>query len=86
MSAIRPATYYEWLLLIQRHHLRLGPLERAGGSLVNHALDPTNRTISIGFWDHQSGTGLLDVDAIGAPRPVVVQPAPPIPDGNPDWD
>jgi hypothetical protein len=60
MSHLTPATFYDWLLLIKKHHLKLGPLEGFKDSLVHHALDANNRNISYGFWDHQSGSGYLD--------------------------
>ena len=89
MSAIRPATYHEWLLLVKRNKLRLGPLEGIGEALCNHALHRLNGRVSYGFWDHQAGSGFLDMehgDARLAQETMrKIEPAPPVSDNDPDW-
>jgi hypothetical protein len=83
MAAIYPKTFYEWLMLLNRHRLKLGPLEAFKDSRVHHALGVIDRQ-SYGFWDHQSNTGVLDPDK-HAPAPVEIPPAPPVPDTDPYW-
>jgi len=83
-EVFRPATFYEWLMLIKHHKLRLGPLEGYRDSLVHHALGRTNGQ-SFGFWDHQANSGFLDMERGAAPRAREIKPAPPVSDADPDW-
>ena len=87
MSAIRPATYHAWLLLVKKNRLRLGPLEGMGESLVNHALARSSNRASYGFWDHQSNTGFIDMEQgnLQLRERDTVSPAPPVPADDPDW-
>jgi hypothetical protein len=41
-------------------------------------------TISYGMWDHRTNSGFLDPDK-SAPKQEIRE-APPIPDGDKDWD
>jgi hypothetical protein len=106
-----PKTYYEWLMRLNEHRLKCGPLEAFKDSRVHHALKPgTIGNVSYGMWDHQTQTGYLEWDRIeadqkreealknAAPRQSGdtsssgssltdrIKPAPPIPDGDKDWD
>lgn len=58
---LRPKTFYEWLLLMKQHHLKLSRLEGLDSSLVHHALDGKNPNLSYGMWDHQAAAGYLDL-------------------------
>jgi hypothetical protein len=81
MPAITPATFYEWLMLVKQHRLKLGPLEGFKDSLVHHALGRYDKR-SYGFWDHQSCTGFLNPET---PEEIEVKPAPPVRADDPEW-
>lgn len=81
MATIYPKTFYEWLMLLNRHRLKCGPLEAFKDSRVHHALGRVDKR-SYGFWDHQSGTGILTPEE---PAPIEVKPAPPAPDSD-EWN
>lgn len=88
MAKITPQSFYEWLMLLNAHHLKCGPLEAFKDSRVHHAISRTDSKITYGFWDHQTNTGYLDLDQSQAPKPEVkeILAAPPIPDGDKEWD
>ena len=81
MAAITPKTFYEWLMLLNVHRLKCGPLEAAGASRTHHALGKYDNQ-PYGFWDHQSATGYLDPDH---PMGRDVKPAPPTDEHDPEW-
>ena len=78
---IRPATFYDWLMLLNHHRLKCGPLEAFQNERFHHALGRVDRQ-SYGFWDHRSNTGYLEPDKVFT---VDVKPAPPIPEGDREW-
>jgi hypothetical protein len=85
-----PKTYYEWLLLLNELRLKVGPCEAFKDERFNHALKPgTLGNVSYGMWDHKTNTGYISwekLESIGKPKPIEVTPAPPIKDGNKEWD
>ena len=95
MANIVPKSFYEWLMELKRLKLKCGPLEAFKEERVNHALKPGSiGNVSYGMWDHRTNSGYLDVDrlethqkaAAARTRTDDIAPAPPIPDGNKDWD
>jgi hypothetical protein len=58
----KPASFYDWLMLLNKHHLKVGPLEAFKDERFHHALSRSNSNISFGFWDHRTATGFLDMD------------------------
>lgn len=92
-NVLNPKTYYDFLIQVKRLKLKLGPLEGAGDAMVNHALSRQNSSLTCGFWDHQANAGYIDLDKVAlvhradaAVKALEVKPAPPIPDGDKDWD
>ena len=81
MASLAPATFYDWLMLLNQHRLKCGPLEAFKDSRTHHALGRYDNR-PYGFWDHQSGCGYLDPDK-AMDRQIV--PAPPVDDSDPDW-
>jgi hypothetical protein len=95
MENITPKYFYDWLMLLKANGLKVAPLEAFKDSRVTHALKPnTLGNVSYGMWDHRAepngGSGYLNWDLIerDMARKAVreIAPAPPIPDGNKDWD
>ena len=92
MEKTVPKTYYDWLMLLKANRLKVGPCEAFGEERFNHALKPnTLGKVSYGMWDHRTNTGYiawekLEEDAKHVTRPIDVTPAPPIPDGDKEWD
>jgi len=81
MAAITPKTFYEWLMLLNAHRLKCGPLEAFGEARTHHALGRYDNK-PYGFWDHQAAAGYLDIDH---PIAVDVKPAPPVSDADREW-
>lgn len=89
-----PKTYYQWLMLLTANGLKCGPLQSFKDARVHHAIKPnTLGNVSFGMWDHQTDTGFIDWDKLTEgtrratpPPPREVVPAPPIPDGDKEWD
>jgi hypothetical protein len=80
---------------LKRLKLKCGPLEAFQESRFNHALRPGSiGNVSYGMWDHRTDTGYIDVDRLEAhqkasatkTRTDNIAPAPPIKDGDKDWD
>jgi hypothetical protein len=81
MAVIRPATFYDWLMLLHEHRLKCGPLEAFDGERFHHAIGRFDRQ-SYGFWDHRTQTGYLEPDKVFVRE---VTPAPPVSDTDPEW-
>jgi hypothetical protein len=85
-----PKTFYEWLMILKDHRLKAGPLEAFQDERFQHAVKPgTIGNVSFGMWDHKTNTGYINWDRVEAPPspvPVNVLSAPPIPDGDKEWD
>lgn len=92
-----PKYFYDWLMLLKANGLKAAPLEAFKDSRITHAIKPnTIGNVSYGMWDHRAegtgGSGFLNWERIEADKDLVrakeraIAPAPPIPDGNKDWD
>ena len=81
METFRPKTFYEWLMLLNEHRLKCGPLEAFKDERFHHALGRMDRQ-SYGMWDHKTGAGYLTPDKVFVRQ---IAPAPPVPDDNPEW-
>jgi hypothetical protein len=91
MEHEKPTTYYRWLLLLKKLRLKVGPCEAFQDERFNHALKPgTLGDVSYGMWDHKTNTGYISWEKIeahtGGAKHIEVTPAPPIKDGNKEWD
>jgi hypothetical protein len=89
MANITPTTFYDWLMAVKAAGLKCGPLEAFKDERYCHALAKSaapmaTGTISYGMWDHRTNTGFLNPD-VSQPK-TEVKPAPPIPDGDKEWD
>lgn len=89
MANITPPTFYDWLMELNRLRLKAGPLEAFKDERFQHALSRTASgvgagTISYGMWDHRTNSGFVNPD-VSQPK-AEVKPAPPIPDGDKEWD
>lgn len=62
MAIEKPNTFYSWLMLLNKHHLKVGPLESFKDERFQHALSRSNSNVSFGFWDHRTDSGFLDMD------------------------
>ena len=78
MAVINPATFYEWLMLANRHRLKIGPLEAFKDSRVHHALGRVDKR-SYGFWDHQTCIDFLNPNE---PTPIEFKHAQPVKKGE----
>lgn len=85
MTEIKPKTFYDWLMLLNQHGLKCGPLEAFRESRTHHALSRTNGRLTFGLWDHQSNTGFLNPDGLVVPAKEIKE-APPVADGDKEWD
>jgi hypothetical protein len=85
-----PKSYYEWLLLLNKLRLKVGPCESFQDERFNHALKPgTIGNVSYGMWDHKTNSGYISWEKLQAhagPKRIEVAPAPAIKDGNKEWD
>lgn len=89
-----PKTFYEWCQLLRKLRLKVGPYESFKEESFQHALKPgTLGKVSYGMWDHHTNTGYINWDKVEGIVPATkspgtdnVRPAPPIPDGDKDWD
>jgi hypothetical protein len=86
-----PKSFYEWCLILRQLRLKIGPYETFKDEIFTHALKPgTLGQVSYGMWDHKTGTGYISWEKIeahtGGPKHIEVTPAPPIKDGNKEWD
>jgi hypothetical protein len=91
MNKEPPKTYYEWLMRLNELRLKVGPCEAFQDERFNHALKPgTLGNVSYGMWDHKTNTGYISWEKLeahaGAVKRIEVAPAPPIQDGNKEWD
>lgn len=86
MAKITPKTYYEWLMVLNQHRLKVAPMESFGDERFNHAVarGAASSSFSYGMWCHRTDTGWVDPDALRPKKEVT--PAPPIPDGDKEWD
>ena len=89
MANIVPKTFYDWLMAVKAAGLKAGPLEAFKEERYQHAVAKSaapmaSGTISYGMWDHRTHTGFLNPD-ISQPKQEV-KSAPPIPDGDKEWD
>jgi hypothetical protein len=92
MANITPKTFYDWLMAVKAAGLKCGPLEAFQDERFNHALSKGavphgHGTISFGMWDHRTNAGFLDPDRSQLKTELrEIKPAPPIPDGDKEWD
>lgn len=84
-----PKTFYEFLMLLNEHRLKVGPVEAFKDERFSHALGRnTIGRVSYGMWDHKTCTGFLDMDKVleHKARDERIKAAPPIADGDKEWD
>jgi hypothetical protein len=89
MANIVPKTFYDWLMAVKAAGLKAGPLEAFKDERFNHAVAKTaagvsSGAFSYGMWDHRTNSGFLDPER-SKPK-AEVTPAPPIKDGDKEWD
>jgi hypothetical protein len=88
-----PKSFYEWCMLCRRLRLKVGPYETFKDEVFTHALRPGTQQASFGMWDHKTNSGYIAYEKLEAgahlPRAISqdgIRPAPPIPDGDKEWD
>lgn len=87
MPNLVPKTFYEFLMLLNEHRLKVGPVEAFKEERYSHALGRnTVGRVSYGMWDHKTNAGFIDLDRVREHQKAAVKDAPAIPDGDKEWD